>query len=702
MTADHPPTRLPGIDIQFELDAHGRFKRVDEDAHALFGVPTGELIGEHYSMVLAKQQVDDAVRELPAAAAGRLARVACRLRHRDGREFDAEAIACGMDDASVCVIVRAVGELPPAQMDSARLAAIVESSNDAIISKTTAGIVTSWNSAAQRIFGYTADEMIGQSVLTIVPPERIDEERDFLARIAGGEQIQNRETFRLNKAGKAVAVSVTVSPIFGESNEIIGVSSIAREISERQARKAELRESLERFRTLADNISQLAWMADAQGWIFWYNQRWYDYTGTTLDEMQGWGWKKVHHPDHVERVVARIQHSWNTGEPWEDTFPLRGADGRYRWFLSRALPIHDSEGRITRWFGTNTDVTEQREREEQIQLLLREINHRSKNMLALVQAIARQTTSTHPDDFIEHFLERIQALSASQDLLVNSGWRGAYIIDLVTSQLAHFKDLIGSRIRIDGPRLELNAAAAQALGMVVHELATNAGKYGALSNDEGRVVITWQRQDGDGDGDQFSMQWTELDGPPVTAPTRRGFGSVVVEQMASVSLGATAELEYKEQGLVWRLLAPTERAIHGEPKGTALSSQASTGHTTDRKRILIVDDDSMLALDLAERLRTAGFEPLGPAHTVEQALSLLAKHGCDCAVLDINLGDETSEAIAHKLQSLDAPFITLSGYSHTQKPAIFDNVAHLSKPVNTRDLIQAVRGAMSGNDQASE
>jgi PAS domain S-box-containing protein len=121
-----------------------------------------------------------------------------------------------------------------------------------------------------------------------------------------------------------------------------------------------VRESEERFHTLADNISQLAWMADAQGWIYWYNRRWFDYTGTTLEEMHGWGWKQLHHPEHVERVVQRIQQSWDSGEAWEDTFPLRGKDGEYRWFLSRALPIRDADDQIVRWFGTNTDITDLR------------------------------------------------------------------------------------------------------------------------------------------------------------------------------------------------------------------------------------------------------------------------------------------------------------------------------------------------------
>jgi PAS domain S-box-containing protein len=157
-----------------------------------------------------------------------------------------------------------------------------------------------------------------------------------------------------------------------------------------RASEARLRESEAQFRTLADNISQFAWMADEKGWIFWYNQRWYDYTGTTFEQMQGWGWKQVHHPDHVDRVVQRIQHSWDTGEIWEDTFPLRGKDGCYRWFLSRAQPIRDADGSIVRWFGTNTDITEKRAAEE----ALRESEERLRVIVNQTRAGIAQTDLT--------------------------------------------------------------------------------------------------------------------------------------------------------------------------------------------------------------------------------------------------------------------------------------------------------------------
>jgi PAS domain S-box-containing protein len=143
-----------------------------------------------------------------------------------------------------------------------------------------------------------------------------------------------------------------------------GITVYFRDVTDRKQAEATLRESEERFRTLADNMAQFAWMADENGWIFWYNQRWFDYTGTTLEEMQGWGWQKVHHPEHVDRVVEHFRQCLETGETWEDTFPLRGTDGQYRWFLSRALPIRNEQGRVVRWFGTNTDITERKQIEE--------------------------------------------------------------------------------------------------------------------------------------------------------------------------------------------------------------------------------------------------------------------------------------------------------------------------------------------------
>jgi PAS domain S-box-containing protein len=142
--------------------------------------------------------------------------------------------------------------------------------------------------------------------------------------------------------------------------------SVQRDNPRRDRAEQAVREGEERFHDLANNISQFAWMADAKGWFFWYNQRWFDYTGTTLEDMVGWGWKKVQHPDHVQRVVEKITRCFETGEVWEDTFPLRGRDGNYRWFLSRAVPIRNPAGEVLRWFGTNTDISANRDAEKHL------------------------------------------------------------------------------------------------------------------------------------------------------------------------------------------------------------------------------------------------------------------------------------------------------------------------------------------------
>ena len=165
---------------------------------------------------------------------------------------------------------------------------------------------------------------------------------------------------------------------------------------------------------------------------------------------------------------------------------------------------------------------------------MREINHRAKNMLSVVDAIAHQTATKSPEDFVERFSERIQALAANQDLLVRNEWNWVEIEDLVCAQLALFADLIGSRIAVHGPKLRLTTASAQAIGLALHELATNAGKYGALSTDTGRVDVRWGAR-----GDTFTMNWTERDGPPVSAPKRHGFGTIVMEAMTERSVDGT-------------------------------------------------------------------------------------------------------------------------------------------------------------------
>jgi PAS domain S-box-containing protein len=448
----------------------------------------------------------------------------------------------------------------PLPTDSAHrdehFASIVQHSFDAIISKDVQGTVQSWNPAAERIFGWTAAEMIGRSIRVLIPADRQHEEDDILRRIRTGELVPKFETERLHKSGRRVQVAVTVSPLRDRSGRIVGASKIAHDITETIDIRIRLVDSERQFRTLANSIPQLAWIADSEGSVFWYNDRWYDYTGTTLEQVRGWGWTVLHHPDHLERVKARLQHSWDTGEEWEDTFPLRGKDGEYRWFLSRAKPLRDESGRIWRWFGTNTDITVQRQHEQQIQLLMGEINHRAKNMLAVVQALVLRTADR---SFAESLGARLQALSRNQDLLIKRNWTGTPIGELILSQLAAVNDLIGTRVIVAGDLdLSLSPAAAETIGLAIHELTTNAAKYGALSGPSGEVQIGCRVAGEAGDA-KLEVRWEEIGGPAVTKPARTGFGTVVIDRNPRSSLRAEVELGYPPSGFFWRLSAPLAR-----------------------------------------------------------------------------------------------------------------------------------------------
>jgi two-component sensor histidine kinase len=243
-------------------------------------------------------------------------------------------------------------------------------------------------------------------------------------------------------------------------------------------------------------------------------------------------------------------------------YRIRRTDGEIRWLSVRGRVVERlADGNRARTVGIVADITERKDAEEHLKLLMREIDHRAKNLLTVVQAVARQTAGeVAPKVFAERFSQRLAGLAASHDLLARSQWKGVDAAELVRSQLTHFGPLIGTRVRFEGPRLRLRASAAQSLGMALHELATNAIKHGALSTREGSVDIRWSMV-GEGAETDFTMTWSEQGGPVPKPPAHRGFGHTVVVQMVEYTLEARVRLEYGAAGVVWALLAPAERVL---------------------------------------------------------------------------------------------------------------------------------------------
>jgi two-component sensor histidine kinase/CheY-like chemotaxis protein len=240
---------------------------------------------------------------------------------------------------------------------------------------------------------------------------------------------------------------------------------------------------------------------------------------------------------------------------------------------NRALSAEVAERRLVQQkLSELNDTLEQRvldrteahlQAEQQIRMLMTEVNHRSKNLLSVVTAIAQQTAASSPKEFVKKFSSRVQALAVNHDLLVKSQWRSIDASELIGGQLAHFGDLLGKRIVFGGPTIQISAAAAQSIGLVIHELSTNTVKYGALSGEEGRIEITWGI---DSCAEPtFSICWTERDGPPVVGPIHRGFGTTVVTRMVEMSLDGEALLDYSPAGLIWRLACPLKNVLERMP-----------------------------------------------------------------------------------------------------------------------------------------
>lgn len=311
-----------------------------------------------------------------------------------------------------------------------RLAAIVQSSDDAIISKNLDGTIISWNEGAERLLGYGTDEIIGKSIMTLVSPDRRDEEVDILDRVRRGQHIQHYETLRQRKDGSLVWVSLTISPLSDAAGKIIGASTIAR------------------------------------------------------------------------------------------------------------------------------DMTERRRADEHRKTLMDELNHRVKNMMAVIQSIATQTLG-HASTLEEArtaFSSRLINLATAHDLLTRESWESANLAEIVSDTVKPHADG-KTRFQIEGPGVRLSPSAALAMSMALHELSTNAAKYGALSNENGQVVILW-KIDGSGPARRLVLRWQESGGPPVAEPKTKGFGSRLIERALAAELGGEVRVDYEPSGLECTIIAP--------------------------------------------------------------------------------------------------------------------------------------------------
>jgi PAS domain S-box-containing protein len=403
---------------------------------------------------------------------------------------------------------------------------------------------------------FAPDKVIGRTFREVSPdmPPRWG---DAHTRVLAGDELAQEEDLVPRQDGRPVWVRWSMRPWRDAEGRIGGALLCSELVTEQVEIKHALAESESRSRATFDNAAVGISHVAPDGRLLKANKAMSRILGWPADELLTKTVQDITHPDDLPVELCHLQQLLD-GKVDNYTMDKRDfrKDGTIVWIRRTVSAVRRGDGSVNYFVSVVEDISARKRAEEQVHLLMREANHRVKNLLSLVQVIARQTAAGNPEDFIERFTERIKALAANQDLLGRDQRRGADLEGLTRAQLAPFADLIGSRIAVHGPRLHLNAAAAQAIGLALHELATNAGKYGALSTGAGHVAVDWQLV-----GDRLSMNWMEHDGPPVQPPARRGFGNTVIESMVKRTVDGEVHLDYSPPGLEWHLRCPAANVL---------------------------------------------------------------------------------------------------------------------------------------------
>jgi PAS domain S-box-containing protein len=347
---------------------------------------------------------------------------------------------------------------------------------------------------------------------------------------------------------------------YDEQGRPTGMHGVLTDITEQKAEaarvaadRAQLAESEQRFRAMADSAPSPVWVTDERGGLEFANQAFQTLAGRSMADLRGDGWISILHPEDRARIAGSraISSASRAASSWEARFKVHG---EWRWMRTASSARFDEAGVFRGYVGMAMDVTDTRRAEERQTLLINELNHRVKNTLATIQSLARQTLreGVSPRDARERLTERLLALSAAHNVLTRENWEGADLAEIAREAVRPYDDT-GARIEACGPPARLAPHVALALSMALHELATNALKYGALSAPEGHVTLAWTLAPS---GDAIDLAWRERGGPPVSEPVTTGFGSRLLAGLAG-EFGAPADIRYEPAGLICRLRAPT-------------------------------------------------------------------------------------------------------------------------------------------------
>ena len=614
------------------------------------------------------------------------------------------------------------------QMEAqALLAAVVQSTADAVITKTLDGMITTWNEAAQRLFGYTADEAVGRPITLIIPPDRLVEEGRILEQLRRGERLEHYETIRQTRDGRRIDISLTVSPIRDATGRIVGASKVARDITARKRAADQLRESETRFRFLSEMIPSIVWIANADGTVTYVNRRGLEYYGITEEERVRGGAGFVLHPEDRERCLTEWQRHLREGRDFEIEARSRRHDGTYRWFVTRAVPFRNVDGTILSWFGVTMDIHEQREMQEALRQadrrkdeFLATLAHELRNPLAPIRNalhIMRLRADDPPTmEQARLIMERQlgQMVRLVDDLLdvgrITRGKLGlrkervelANVIKNAVDTTRPVIESAGHQLTLSLPALPIQLDADPVrLAQVLSNLLNNAAKY----MDRGghiwvnvvrgeRDVVVSVRDQGIGIPAEalptiFDM-FMQVEESLEKSRGGLGIGLTLARQLVEMHGGSIeAHSEGSGRGAEFRVRLPVVPVLAAVDAPRDEESQLDPAV---RFRILVADDNIDAAESMGMMLRLMGND-VRVVRDGQQAIEETAVFRPDLALLDIGMpglnGYEVARFIRHQRWGEQIVLVALTGWGQEEDKrkaaeAGFDH--HFTKPVSPADI----------------
>jgi len=410
------------------------------------------------------------------------------------------------------------------------------------------------------------------------------------------------------------------------------------------------------------------------------------------------------HPDDWEKLRAALASVTERRQTFQTEFRVYRPHGELRWCIGAAAASIDSNRRVAGLSGVTVDITERKSAEERQALLVREVDHRARNALAVVQSIIRLTRAESKDAYIAAVEGRITALSRAHVLLSQSRWQGANLSRILDEELAPYRRSDVEKIVTSGPEVFLEPATAQILALALHELATNAAKYGALSSAFGRVKLSWELG-----SDRLVLQWIESGGPLVQPPCSEGYGTRVIGASVERQLDGSATFDWHPDGLRFLMSIPLgekakqEESVPGERRIAGEGNGAAARQVMPGNRLLLVEDEALTGMMMSDMLTELGFDVIGPFGRLADAMAAVGREDFQAAVLDVNLDGEMVYPVADAVLARGVPFVFVTGYGAEGIDRRFAQVPVLQKPIERQmlkrvfvDAGRAARGSNAG------